>query len=72
MFSATFNKECRKLAREYLSTDHIRIRVGRPGSSHLNVSQIVSSLTLTTLPSFDLVDPLGPFCGGPSKEAGRL
>ncbi|KAJ5965844.1 Helicase C-terminal [Penicillium waksmanii] len=41
MFSATFNKQCRKLAREYLSTDHIRIRVGRPGSSHLNVSQVI-------------------------------
>ncbi|KAJ5572701.1 Helicase C-terminal [Penicillium hetheringtonii] len=41
MFSATFNKECRKLAREYLSIDHIRIRVGRPGSSHLAVSQVV-------------------------------
>ncbi|KAJ5288649.1 hypothetical protein N7478_001679 [Penicillium angulare] len=37
MFSATFNKECRKLARTYLAGDHIRVRIGRPGSSHLNV-----------------------------------
>ncbi|KAJ5162220.1 DEAD/DEAH box RNA helicase, partial [Penicillium capsulatum] len=41
MFSATFDKECRALARQYLSTDHVRLRVGRPGSSHLNVHQQV-------------------------------
>ncbi|KAI1960380.1 hypothetical protein LOZ58_004103 [Ophidiomyces ophidiicola] len=41
MFSATFNKSCRQLARRYLSTDHVRIRVGRAGSSHLNVTQQV-------------------------------
>lgn len=42
MFSATFNKECRQLAKSFLSADYIRIRVGRPGSSHLNVHQQVS------------------------------
>jgi len=41
MFSATFNKECRQLARNYLGSNHIRIRIGRPGSSHLNVEQQV-------------------------------
>lgn len=49
MFSATFNKECRKLAREYLRNDYIRIRVGRPGSSHLNVVQRVSIWSLQNL-----------------------
>lgn len=41
LFSATFNKQCRQLARKYLSTDHVRIRIGRAGSSHLNVTQQV-------------------------------
>lgn len=41
MFSATFNKEFRKLAKEYLSEDHVRLRVGRAGSSHHNVVQDV-------------------------------
>ncbi|RAL12182.1 DEAD/DEAH box helicase [Aspergillus homomorphus CBS 101889] len=39
MFSATFNKACRGLAREYLAADHVRIRIGRPGSTHINVQQ---------------------------------
>lgn len=37
MFSATFNRECRSLARKYLGVEYIRIRIGRAGSSHLNV-----------------------------------
>lgn len=41
MFSATFNKELRLLAKTYLSSDHVRLRVGRPGSSRLNVQQQV-------------------------------
>ncbi|KAF2150404.1 DEAD-domain-containing protein [Myriangium duriaei CBS 260.36] len=39
MFSATFPKEARKLARQYLQEDYVRIRVGRAGSSHRNVQQ---------------------------------
>ena len=39
MFSATFSKEARALAREHMSQDHVRIRVGRAGSAHLNVTQ---------------------------------
>jgi ATP-dependent RNA helicase DDX3X len=42
MFSATFNKNCRELARKFLSADHVRIRIGRAGSSHMNVEQQVS------------------------------
>jgi ATP-dependent RNA helicase DDX3X len=41
MFSATFPKTARDLAREHLSHDHVRIRVGRAGSSHLNIKQDV-------------------------------
>lgn len=43
MFSATFPKDARTLAREYMSKDHIRIRVGRAGSTHSNVTQKVNS-----------------------------
>ncbi|KAL4805585.1 P-loop containing nucleoside triphosphate hydrolase protein [Aspergillus unguis] len=39
MFSATFNKGCRELARKFLAEDHVRIRIGRPGSTHKNVDQ---------------------------------
>ncbi|TKA81621.1 hypothetical protein B0A49_01255 [Cryomyces minteri] len=41
MFSATFPKEARELARQYMSNEHIRIRVGRAGSAHENVTQKV-------------------------------
>lgn len=41
MFSATFNKNCRELARKYLADDHVRVRIGRPGSTHINVEQNV-------------------------------
>jgi ATP-dependent RNA helicase DDX3X len=42
MFSASFNKECRKLARAYLSKDHVRIRISRPGSAVRHIQQVVS------------------------------
>lgn len=38
-FSATFNKQARLVAKKHLSTDHVRIRVGRAGSTHVNVVQ---------------------------------
>jgi superfamily II DNA/RNA helicase len=41
MFSATFNRSCRELARKFLSDDHVRVRIGRPGSTHVNVDQNV-------------------------------
>jgi hypothetical protein len=44
LFSATFKKDMRKLARKYLSIDHICIRIGRAGSAHSNVIQRVSPL----------------------------
>ncbi|MCJ1392912.1 hypothetical protein MMC18_005784 [Xylographa bjoerkii] len=42
MFSATFPKEARKLAKSLLASDYIRIRVGRAaGTPHLNIQQSV-------------------------------
>ncbi|EGP82766.1 unnamed protein product [Zymoseptoria tritici ST99CH_1A5] len=41
MFSATFNKAARSIAKEYMAEDSVRIRVGRPGQSHKNISQHV-------------------------------
>ena len=41
MFSATFNKGCRQVARKFLANDYVRIRIGRVGSTHLNVTQQV-------------------------------
>ena len=42
LFSATFPNEARQLAKIYLSPNHVRIRVGRIGSSHRNIKQTVS------------------------------
>ena len=47
LFSATFPKNARKLAKTLLSNNHIRVRVGRMGSTHLNIQQNVR-----------LIDPL--------------
>ena len=41
LFSATFPKPLRDLAREYLASDHVRFRVGRAGSTHGNIKQQV-------------------------------
>ena len=42
MFSATFPKEARAIAKEYMADNYIRIRVGRAGSTHKNITQNVS------------------------------
>lgn len=39
MFSATFPKGTRQLAREYMAKDYLRVRVGRAGSVHTNIKQ---------------------------------
>ena len=39
LFSATFPKSARDLAKQHLAHVHVRIRVGRAGSSHLNIKQ---------------------------------
>src|SRR6266498_4090787 len=49
MFSATFPKELREIARKYLAVDHVRIRVGRAGSTHANVTQQVRAVLSDSL-----------------------
>lgn len=39
MFSATFPRSARSIARQYMTQDYVRIRVGRAGSTHKNVKQ---------------------------------
>ncbi|KAH7127070.1 P-loop containing nucleoside triphosphate hydrolase protein [Dendryphion nanum] len=41
MFSATFPKAARRMAREYMAEDFIQIKVGRIGSTHQNITQDV-------------------------------
>lgn len=39
LFSATFPKAARDLARTHLADNHVRLRVGRAGSTHANIKQ---------------------------------
>lgn len=41
LFSATFPVDVRKIARSYLAETHVRVRVGRVGSTHQNIIQDV-------------------------------
>lgn len=41
LFSATFPKAARDLAKNYLTASHVRFRVGRAGSTTANIKQIV-------------------------------
>lgn len=41
LFSATFPKTARDLAKTYLAASHVRFRVGRAGSTTTNIKQIV-------------------------------
>ncbi|CZS80266.1 unnamed protein product [Fusarium graminearum] len=41
LFSATFPKAARDLAKNYLAASHVRFRVGRAGSTTANIRQIV-------------------------------
>lgn len=38
-FSATFPKESRKVAKTYMNEDAVRVRIGRAGLTHKNVTQ---------------------------------
>ncbi|EEH41934.2 ATP-dependent RNA helicase DBP2 [Paracoccidioides lutzii Pb01] len=62
MFSATFNKQYRELARKFLAADHVRIRIGRAGGSHLNVSQKIVYVDdhLKKKALYDLLLPMPP------------
>ena len=63
LFSATFPKGARALAKRFLSTDHIRIRVGRAGSTTSNVTQRVSCcIDKSGLYVFILKISLGHLC----------
>ncbi|KAF2817475.1 DEAD-domain-containing protein [Mytilinidion resinicola] len=41
LFSATFPKQARELAKNYMSDEYVRIKVGRVGSTHTNIKQNV-------------------------------
>jgi len=41
LFSATFPKKVRDLAKTHLAENHVRFRVGRAGSTHANITQRV-------------------------------
>ena len=62
LFSATFPKGARKLAAEHLSEDHVRLRVGRAGSTHKNISQEVVSCepALKKQATLDILNCLSP------------
>jgi len=49
MFSATFPKQARALAKQYLDPDHVRIKVGRTGSTLKNIRQDVSAIIRLSL-----------------------
>lgn len=41
MFSATFPKTAREMARQYMAQDYVRVVVGRAGQAHKNIRQNV-------------------------------
>jgi ATP-dependent RNA helicase DDX3X len=45
MFSATFPKSVRNLARDFLSDDYVFVKVGRVGSTTDNITQRVSPIS---------------------------
>src|SRR5512140_445860 len=61
-FSATFPKQIRELAKTYLMENHVRIRVGRAGSTHENIKQniIMVDPALKKKALFDLLNSLPP------------
>ncbi|KAK1836976.1 P-loop containing nucleoside triphosphate hydrolase protein [Podospora conica] len=61
-FSATFPKNLRDVAKEHLKTSHVRIRVGRAGSSHGNIKQniVMVDPALKRTALFDLLMSLPP------------
>ncbi|KAI1002352.1 ATP-dependent RNA helicase ded1 [Podosphaera aphanis] len=44
MFSATFPRIARQLAKEHLAMNHLQIRVGRVGSTHANITQEIINI----------------------------
>lgn len=62
MFSATFPKDARALARQYMQQEYARIRVGRAGSAHKNVKQEIVYVDEDNKNQacFDLLDSMEP------------
>lgn len=62
LFSATFPKGARDLAKTHLAETHVRLRVGRAGSSHENIKQniIYVDPSLKRQALFDLIKSLPP------------
>jgi len=62
MFSATFPKEARRLAKQYMADDFFRIKVGRVGSTHQNIKQQViwAEENVKNQALFDLLFSEGP------------
>jgi ATP-dependent RNA helicase DDX3X len=58
LFSATFPKNARDLAKSHLSEEHVRFRVGRAGSSHANIKQMIV-YTEPSLKRQALIDLMG-------------
>ncbi|CAN8100648.1 unnamed protein product [Discula destructiva] len=44
LFSATFPKNLRELATTHLTTDHVRFSIGRAGSTHANIRQVIMDI----------------------------
>jgi len=62
MFSATFPKSVRSLARDFMADDYVFVRVGRVGSTTDNITQRVSLLTMANKRSFKLRISPGRSC----------
>ncbi|KAK4154854.1 P-loop containing nucleoside triphosphate hydrolase protein [Chaetomidium leptoderma] len=62
LFSATFPKAARELAKTHLAETHVRLRVGRAGSSHGNIKQSIIYVdpSLKKQALIDLIKSLPP------------
>ena len=62
LFSATFPKGARDLAKAHLAETHVRLRVGRAGSSHENIKQSIIYVdpAMKKKALFDLIASLPP------------
>jgi ATP-dependent RNA helicase DDX3X len=62
LFSATFPKHIRDLAKNHLSDNHVRLRVGRAGSTHQNIQQNIVYVdpTMKRKALYDLMISLPP------------
>jgi len=63
MFSATFPKSVRNLARDFLADDYVFVKVGRVGSTTDNITQRVHMPLLSSALTID------PFCRRKREEA---